>query len=257
MPLHTPLSSPPVMTTTPDRPPPLLDTSVLSISSSWSDLTPSEGVDENIEHEHDDNRNKEFRILLNTEQPSIASKATTPPPVPHLKLLLRPRSYQMSAQAFQAETLNYIARTPSKPKPPLKIFLALTPCPASAAENSFFLSLGARFCADFSAEGEQWACVSLYAHLRAWMEYSSHSVPEFREAMEVDGEGAVGIGSIHPYALRAKLAEQREVQWRLGVPILLALIERQVRVGGRAFVVCGLGLGDLEGVRAFGEKVSI
>lgn len=85
----------------------------------------------------------------------------------------------------------------------------------------------------------------MYAYLRGWLE-------RFEDRQE-DG---VGIGGIHPYALRAKLAEEREVQWRLGVPVLLGLIEREVQRGRRAFVVCGLGAGDWEWVRAFADKVS-
>lgn len=72
---------------------------------------------------------------------------------------------------------------------------------------------------------------------------------------EVD-EGEVGIGPIHPYALRAKLEQEREVQWRLTVPVLRALIDREVAKGKTAFVVCGLAVGELEGVRAFGRQVS-
>jgi hypothetical protein len=46
------------------------------------------------------------------------------------------------------------------------------------------------------------------------------------------------------------------VQWRLTVPVLQALIEDEVKRGSRAFVVCGLRVGDVEGVRAFGRTVS-
>lgn len=96
--------------------------------------------------------------------------------------------------------------------------------------------------------------MSLYAHLRGWLERFENG----GEGMDVDGEGEgeVGIGGIHPYALRAKLAQEREVQWRLGVPVLLGLIEMEARKGRRALVVCGLGVGGWEGVRAFAEKVS-
>lgn len=38
--------------------------------------------------------------------------------------------------------------------------------------------------------------------------------------------------------------------------MLQALIENEVKKGSRAFVVCGLAVGDVEGVRAFGRTVS-
>lgn len=46
------------------------------------------------------------------------------------------------------------------------------------------------------------------------------------------------------------------MQWRLAVPVLQALIEGEVKKGSRAFVVCGLRVGDVQGVRAFGRTVS-
>ena len=64
------------------------------------------------------------------------------------------------------------------------------------------------------------------------------------------------IGAIHPYALRDKLEQEKEVQWRLAVPLLWTLIGKEVEKGARVLVVCGLKVGDVEGLRAFGRAVS-
>lgn len=66
----------------------------------------------------------------------------------------------------------------------------------------------------------------------------------------------VGIGNIHPTALLAKLDQEIEVHWRLCLPILQELIELEVAKGRRLFVVGGLKMGDIAGIRAFARKVS-
>ncbi|KAM0722029.1 hypothetical protein Q7P37_002955 [Cladosporium fusiforme] len=258
-PPHSPPSSPPLMPEAPDHCFPLiLDTIVRSVASSYSDLTPSEnGLTDRMDIDDSDDD-----LIPDLESADNSLAASALQPLRPLKLA-RPCSFTnttdtttTSTNSFQAYTLTRITPSQPEPKPQLKILLALTPRPASLTESIFFPSLSKRFCDDFSSSGgTQWMCVSLYGHLRAWMKRYG-DIGAMDQAMDIDKDSKVGIGSIHPYALRAKLEREQEVQWRLGIPVLLELIGEEVRRGGRAFVVCGLGVGDLDGVRAFGEKIA-
>jgi hypothetical protein len=174
--------------------------------------------------------------------------------------LARPRTYARhgleDANAV-ARTLDHIVLSPSTTKPPITVLLILTPQPGSLAETIAFEALALRFCSDFGGSaGSDWSCVSLYAHFR-----NRAAQQEFDEKHPLGGRDKVGgtdvgIGAIHPYALREKLDHEKEVQWRLAVPVLQALIENEVKKGARMFVVCGLRVGDVEGLRAFGRAVS-
>jgi len=172
--------------------------------------------------------------------------------------LSRPRTYarhQSEHENVIPQILSHMVTSPSAPNPPIKVLLVLTPQPASLAETTTFEDLGSRFCKDFSKGG--WSCISLYAHFRRWAADQKQS--NSRDALGGYGadEGDVGIGAIHPYALRAKLEQEKEVQWRLAVPVLQALIDEEVKKGSRAFVVCGLSIGDVKGLSAFARTVSV
>jgi hypothetical protein len=172
--------------------------------------------------------------------------------------LSRPRTYARHRSEHEdaiPQILGHMVTSPSAPNPPIKVLLMLTPQPASLAETTAFEDLGSRFCKDFS-KGD-WSCINLYAHFRRWG--AAQKQPNSRDTLGGYGanEGNVGIGAIHPYALRAKLEQEREVQWRLAIPVLQALIDEGVKKGSRAFVVCGMSVGDVEGVRAFGRTVSV
>lgn len=116
-PLYSPPSSPP--------PPPLLDTSVRSIGSPYSEVTPSDSDnDGDIDMDDDDDFTTAAKL----------------PPLPPLKLV-RPRSYANTANdtnPYQVHTLTRSTLSQKPPNPPLKILLALTPQPASLAETSSF-----------------------------------------------------------------------------------------------------------------------
>lgn len=172
--------------------------------------------------------------------------------------LVRPRTYARNRPEDDdvlPRTLDHMVLSPSIANPPITVLLVLTPQPASLAETTAFEAFGTRFCSDFRGSAE-WSCISLYAHLRKWaaqQKFDDQTTPGSRGG--IDGNG-VGIGSIHLYALREKLAREKEVNWRLTVPVLRALIDAGVKKGARAFLVGGFAVGDVEGVRAFGRTVS-
>lgn len=172
---------------------------------------------------------------------------------------------------YDSQTLGYMSISPPPTNPHLTILLVLTPNPASLADLTALETFAPRFCEDFSNKSEHpqtdWRCVNLYAHFREWaeMQDSGHSVSNTRamdDNRRYDGDSHeqkvnIDIGSIHPYALRAKLQQEKEVQWRLALPVLRTLIDREVKKGARELVVCGLRTEDIEGVRAFGRLVSV
>lgn len=173
----------------------------------------------------------------------------------------RPRTYARHESEDDhtiPETLDHMVLSLPTANPPITVLLVLTPQPASLAETTAFQAFGSRFCSDFGGGvGENWSCINLYAHFRkcaAAQQKIDGEIP-FGRRGEID-ENDAGIGAIHPYALRAKLDQEKEVQWRLAVPVLQALIGNEVKKGSRAFVVCGLAVGDVEGVRVFGRTVS-
>jgi hypothetical protein len=147
--------------------------------------------------------------------------------------------------------------SPPNANPPITVLLVLSPQPANPAETTAFEAFGSRFCSEFGGnDGHDWSSISLYAHFRKWATAQKFNAPNFLGGREEIDANDVDIGGIHPYALRAKLDQEKEVQWRLAVPVLQALIDSEVKKGSRAFVVCGLAVGDVEGVRAFGRTVS-
>jgi hypothetical protein len=185
------------------------------------------------------------------QSPARPSRANITP----LKLA-RARTYarhRSGREDLIPQILDHMVTSPAASKPRITVLLVLTPQPASLAETTAFEDLGSRFCKDFNKS--EWSCISLYAHFRKWAAQESdlQSALGGHDASDED----VGIGSIHPYTLRAKLEQEKEVQWRLAVPVLQALIDHEVKRGSRAFVVCGMSTGDIEGVRAFGRTVSI
>ena len=173
-----------------------------------------------------------------------------------LKPLLPPTfaRHESGNETTIPQTLDHMVLSLSTPNPPITALLVLTPKPASLAETTAFEAFGSRFCRDFGgSDGRDWNCISLYAHFRKW---STAPKPTPPEPLDTGSEDRLDIGGIHPYALRAKLDQEEEVQWRLAVPVLRTLIDGEVKKGSRAFVVCGLAVGDVEGVRAFGRAVS-
>jgi hypothetical protein len=198
----------------------------------------------------------EYRTPTNSPVRSLHANIT---PLKPLKLA-RPRTYAHHGPGdanFIAQGLGHIVLSPPIANPPITVLLVLTPQPATPAENTAFEALGSRFCSDFGGNaGSDWSCISLYAHFRQWAaQQKSDEQYSLGGSGETDGND-VAIGGIHPYALREKLDQEKEVQWRLAVPVLQALIEHEVKKGARAFVVCGLRVGDVQGVRAFGRTVS-
>ena len=176
-------------------------------------------------------------------------------PIKPLRLRTFTRHESRNENAFP-QTLDHMLLSPPTANPPITVMLVLTPRSASLAETTAFEALGSRFCSDFGgSDGRDWCCISLYAHFRRCVAQKSASQNRLR-GCETIGANDVGIGGIHPYALRAKLEQEKEVQWRLAVPVLQALIESEAKKGARAFVVSGLAVGDAEGVRAFGRTVS-
>lgn len=174
-------------------------------------------------------------------------------PIKPLRLRTFTRRESGNENAF-SQALGHMLLWPPTANPPITVLLVLTPRPASLAETTAFEAFGPRFCSDFEGSGGQdWSCISLYAHFRKWA-----TAQEFKSvnALNIRDEDDIDIGGIHPYALRAKLEQEKEVQWRLAVPVLKTLIDGEVKKGSRAFVICGLAVGDVEGVRAFGRTVS-
>ena len=162
-----------------------------------------------------------------------------------------------------SQTLDHMVLSLPTANPPITVLLVLTPRPASLAESTAFEAFSSRFSSDFGGgdAGLNWNHISLYAHFRncaaaAQQKFDPQPPLNGRGRGEINGND-VNIGAIHPYALRAKLEQEKEVQWRLAVPVLKALIDSEVKKGVRAFVVCGLGVEDVEGVRAFGRTVSL
>ena len=74
------------------------------------------------------------------------------------------------------------------------------------------------------------------------------------EATTDTADGA--IGSIHHSALLTKLEQEVDVHWRSFLPVLQHLIELEVENGARQFIIGGMKIGDLAGIRAFVRKVS-
>jgi hypothetical protein len=74
------------------------------------------------------------------------------------------------------------------------------------------------------------------------------------EATTDTADGA--IGSIHHSALLTKLEQEVDVHWRSFLPVLQHLIELEVEKGARQFIIGGMKIGDLAGIRAFVRKVS-
>lgn len=171
-----------------------------------------------------------------------------------------------------SQTLDHISLSPQPPNPPLKVLLVLTPNPARLSELKALEAFAQQFCEDFSSSSfeeysqEEWCCINLYAHFRECVAMrETGDASDDSELGDADGvkrhcenneDLEVGIGFIHPYALLEKLDQEKEVQWRLAIPVLRGLIDREVEKGARAFVVSGLRVGDVEGVRAFGKSVS-
>lgn len=180
----------------------------------------------------------------------------------------RPRTFdrhEIEYDNFLPQALSCMSLTPTTANPPITVLLVLTPNPSSLAETTALEAFGSRFCSDFGGGGGgggaglNWSCISLYAHFRrsaaAQQKVDDQTSLGGCDRGEIDGNH-VGIGAIHPYALRAKLDQEKEVQWRLAAPVLKALIDSEVKKGSRKFVVCGLAIGDVEGLRAFGRTVS-
>lgn len=177
-------------------------------------------------------------------------------PIKPLRLRTFTRHGLGNENAFP-QTLDHMLLSPPNANPPITVLLVLSPWPANLAETTAFEAFGSRFCSDFGgSNGHDWSCISLYAHFRKWATAQKFNAPNSLGGREEIDANDVGIGGIHPYALRAKLDQEKEVQWRLTVPVLQALIDSEVKKGSRAFVVCGLAVGDVEGVRAFGRTVS-
>jgi hypothetical protein len=183
--------------------------------------------------------------------------------LPPLKLF-RPRTFipeHLLARNMQhiSEVLDHMSSSLPPPSPPkITILLLLTPNPASLAAITDLENLATRFSADFSSAThdleQEWHSINLYEYLHGWAVRNPLSNGNIELDANVDD---VGIGSIHPYALHAKLEKEREVNWRLALPIVKNLIDRQVKWGARRFVVCGLKLGDVEGVRGFAREVRV
>lgn len=189
----------------------------------------------------------------------------TPSPAIHHGLPMRPLSPEARPQPYLPYTtsklpitLSRLTMSPKPPKPAIKVLLVLTPNPASADEHALFASLGAQFAKDFSPSSSsgdnssKWTCVSLYAHFRAW------AVEQTSAGTDTGGTGTetgVGIGSIHPLALRARLETETEVPWQLALPVLQELIDAEVAKGARKFVVVGLSGMKWDGAANFGETV--
>ena len=170
--------------------------------------------------------------------------------------LSRPRTFARHRPGYEdkiPQTLDCMVIPPPAPNPPITVVLVLTPRPASLVETEAFGALGTRFCNDFGSA--EWSCIGLYAHFRKWAANDLDPHTAYSDRGQ-SGDDHVGIGSIHPYALRAKLDQEKEVQWRLVIPVLRALIDKEVRKGSRTLVVCGMSIGDVEAVRAFGRVVS-
>ena len=74
------------------------------------------------------------------------------------------------------------------------------------------------------------------------------------EATTDTADGA--IGSIHHSALLTKLEQEVDVHWRSFLPVLQHLIELEIENGARQFIIGGMKIGDLAGIRAFARKVS-
>jgi hypothetical protein len=183
--------------------------------------------------------------------------------IPPLKLF-RPRTYIPEHQSpekmqYTSEVLDHISTSHPPPGPPqITILLLLTPNPASLAEITDLESLATRFSADFGSathgQEQEWHSVNLYEYFHGW------AVRNPVSKSNIEGNASVkdvGIGSIHPYALHAKIEKEGEVNWRLALPIVKNLIDRQVKWGARRFVVCGLKLGAVEGVRGFAREVRV
>jgi hypothetical protein len=191
--------------------------------------------------------------------------------IPPLKLF-RQRTYlpeHSATMQHASEVLDHISFSlPSTAnQPEITILLLLTPNPASLAVITDLENITTRFSADFSSvtynEQQQWHSINLYEHLYGWAarnplsngNITAHAA-KFDDSIEVDANvDDVGIGSIHPYALHAKLEQEKEVNWRLAIAVLKRLIDREVGKGKRRFMVCGLKVGDVPGVRGFARKV--
>lgn len=174
---------------------------------------------------------------------------------------------------YDSQTLDYKSLSPPPRNPHLTILLVLTPNPASLADLTALETFAPRFCEDFSNTSErspkEWRCVNLYAHYREWAATEDSSGRVCSDTRDLSGSGTrhdsrdddngheIDIGSIHPYALSGKLKQEKEVQWRLAIPVLRALIDGEVKKGARHLVVSRLRIGDLDGLRAFGRLVSI
>jgi hypothetical protein len=193
--------------------------------------------------------------------------------IPPLKLS-RPRTYvpehhSAEKMKYTSEVLDHMFTSlPTASDPPaIAILLLLTPNPASITVIGDLEEFAARFSADFSSvtyeERQQWHSINLYEHCHGWaarnpLSNGNRTARATGSDDNMEGVASVddvGIGSIHPYALHAKLEQEREVNWRLALPVLKSLIDRQVKWGRRRFVVCGLKVGDVEGVRGFARKV--
>ena len=156
--------------------------------------------------------------------------------------------------------LDHATSSPPIPNPPITVLLALTPQPANPTDQAAFEEFATRFSKDFSdvCLEEKWSCVSLYAHYREWAQRWQDGVagdvttsPLSWDTIETE------IGDIHPSALVAKLEHGIDVHWRFFLPVLQRLIERGVHKGMRLFVVSGLKMGDVAGMRAFAQVVSL
>lgn len=207
------------------------------------------------------------------------SRFSTPTPRNSISISIpRPRTYTAHTLSgaetmYNSQTLDYKSLSPPPRNPRLTILLVLTPNPASLADLTALETFTPRFCEDFSDKSERsrekWRCVNLYAHYREWAATEVSSGRVGSDTRDLSGSGTrqdridddkdheIDIGSIHPYALLEKLKQEKEVQWRLAVPVLRTLIDREVKNGARHLVVSGLQAGDVNGLRAFGRLVSI
>jgi hypothetical protein len=173
---------------------------------------------------------------------------------------------------------------PTPPNEPITVLLVLTPHPASLKEQAAFEEFSARFSADFSdfASEEMWTCVSLYKCLReqaqlfkectrlkeiqAWVDRMVTDQDKSPLAgLNVSGDGpdgpcktpnVAGEATMHRSALVAKMEQEIEVGWRFFIPALKTCIQREVQNGSKLLVVGGLSMGDIDGIRAFAQKVS-
>jgi hypothetical protein len=203
-------------------------------------------------------------------------------PSNHKPLLSYSYDVQAAVRMNEYSTLDQSTTSPPTFTRPITVLLALSPQPATYKDQAAFEDFAARFAKDFSGEcfSEKWSCVSVYGHYRQqakWFKQGEERRRRERRDPDDAGAGRVSsassapkqpseddittathdvIGSIHPSALLAKLEQETDLHWRSFIPVMQALIERDVNQGMRMFVVGGLQMGDTAGIRAFAQNVS-